>query len=116
MAPGGDALGTKAVRSVALLLASLSLLIAGTATLTAEEFRTPAVSAVKPDRPSANAYQARENIRQQVMAERGVDLLDLYRMGSLRRIRTEAAIAAETADRTRRAQQPGLGTLIDLRV
>ena len=77
---------------------------------------TPAVSAVKPDRPSANAYQARENIRQQVMAERGVDLLDLYRMGSLRRIRTEAAIAAETADRTRRAQQPGLGTLIDLRV
>lgn len=49
MAPGGDALGTKAVRSVALLLASLSLLIAGTAALTADEFRTPAVSAVRVD-------------------------------------------------------------------
>ena len=49
MAPGGDALGTKAVRSVALLLASFSLLIAGTAALAADEFRTPAVSAVRVD-------------------------------------------------------------------
>ena len=40
-------MGTKAVRSVALLLASLSLLIAGTAVLTAAEFRTPAISAVR---------------------------------------------------------------------
>jgi hypothetical protein len=49
LAPGGDALGTKAVRSVALLLASLALLIAGTAALTADEFRTPAISAVRVD-------------------------------------------------------------------
>jgi murein DD-endopeptidase MepM/ murein hydrolase activator NlpD len=49
LAPGGDALGTKAVRSVALLLASLALLIAGTAALTANEFRTPAISAVRVD-------------------------------------------------------------------
>jgi hypothetical protein len=49
LAPGGDALGTKAVRSVALLLASLSLLIAGTAALTADEFKTPGSSAVRVD-------------------------------------------------------------------
>ena len=49
MAPGGDALGTKAVRSVALLLTSISLLVAGTAPLTADEFRTPAISAVRVD-------------------------------------------------------------------
>jgi hypothetical protein len=42
-------LGTKAVRSVALLLASLALLIAGIAALTADEFRTPAISAVRVD-------------------------------------------------------------------
>ena len=49
MAPGGDALGTKAVRSVALLLTSISLFVAGTAPLAAEEFRTPAISAVRVD-------------------------------------------------------------------
>ena len=46
MAPGGDALGTKAVRFVALPLASLSLLVAGTVALVADEFRTPAIAAV----------------------------------------------------------------------
>jgi len=49
LAPGGDALGTKAVRSVALVLTSVSLLVAGTAALAADEFRTPAVSAVRVD-------------------------------------------------------------------
>jgi len=49
LAPGGDALGTKAVRSVALLLTSISLFVAGTAPLAAEEFRTPAISAVRVD-------------------------------------------------------------------
>jgi hypothetical protein len=46
LAPGGDALGTKAVRFLAHLLASFPLLIAGSATLAAEEFKTPAISAV----------------------------------------------------------------------
>ena len=46
MAPGGDALGTKAVRFVALPLASLSLLVAGTVAPVADEFRTPAIAAV----------------------------------------------------------------------
>jgi hypothetical protein len=40
-------LGTKAVRSTTWLLASFALLLAGTASLTADEFRTPAISAVR---------------------------------------------------------------------
>ncbi len=47
MAPGGDALGTTAVRFVTRWLASFLLLLAGTAVVAADEFRTPAVSAVR---------------------------------------------------------------------
>ena len=46
MAPGGDALGTKAVRFATHLVASSLLLVAGTSILSADEFRTPAISAV----------------------------------------------------------------------
>jgi hypothetical protein len=49
LAPGGDALGTRSVRSVTCSLASFSLLLAGTTILSADEFRTPAVSAVRVD-------------------------------------------------------------------
>ena len=62
MAPGGDALGTRAVRSVALLLASFFLLLAGTAALTADEFRTPAISAVRVDwRAALNQLRSEVN-------------------------------------------------------
>jgi hypothetical protein len=47
LAPGGDALGNKAVRFIASLLASISLLIAGTADLAADEFNTAAISVVR---------------------------------------------------------------------
>ena len=47
MAPGGDALARKAARLVRRLLASFLLLLAGTALVGADEFRTPAVSAVR---------------------------------------------------------------------
>src|SRR5213592_869392 len=47
LAPGGDALGTKAVRSATHLVASSFLLVAGTSILSADEFRTPAISAVR---------------------------------------------------------------------
>jgi hypothetical protein len=47
LAPGDDALGTKAVRFVAHLLASSFLLIAAAPILIADEFRTSAISAVE---------------------------------------------------------------------
>jgi hypothetical protein len=46
LAPGGDALGTKAVRFATHLAASSLLLVAGTSILSADEFRTAAISAV----------------------------------------------------------------------
>jgi hypothetical protein len=49
LAPGGDALGTRAGRFVAFLLASLSSLIGGTAVVFADEFKTPAISTVRVD-------------------------------------------------------------------
>jgi hypothetical protein len=49
LAPGDDALGTKAGRFVAFLFASLSSLIAGTAVVFADEFKTPAISTVRVD-------------------------------------------------------------------
>ncbi len=47
MAPGDDALGTRTVRFVARGLILFSWLVAGTAGLSADEFRTPAISAVR---------------------------------------------------------------------
>jgi hypothetical protein len=47
LAPGDDALGTRAGRFVTFLLASFSSLIAGTAALFADEFKTPAISTVR---------------------------------------------------------------------
>src|SRR5579863_4440475 len=48
-APGGVAVGTGVVRFVAYLLASLLLQFASLAGVSAEEFRTPAVSLVRVD-------------------------------------------------------------------
>jgi hypothetical protein len=74
------------------------------------------VTATKPAAPTPNPSAAREEIREQVMAERGVDLLDLYRMGSQQRIRTEAAIMAEMALRTAQARGRETANFVDLRV
>jgi hypothetical protein len=74
------------------------------------------VSAVKPVAPAPNPAEAREQIREQVMAERGVDLFTLYKMGSQERIRAEAAILAETAMRAGQARARETATFIDLRV
>ena len=62
------------------------------------------VSAVKPVQPSNNAAEAREQIRDQIMAERGVDSLSLFKLSSQDRIRAETAIMVETAMRALAAQ------------
>lgn len=80
------------------------------------------VRAIRAVQPTDNAAQAREQVREQVMAERGVDALGLYGMSSLDRIRAEAAILSETAkramqaDNKARAEIRAAGTLVDLRV
>ena len=74
------------------------------------------VTAARPVTPTPNPAAAREQIREQVMVERGVDLFDLYRMGSQERIRTEAAIMTATAVRARQASARETANFIDLRV
>jgi hypothetical protein len=80
------------------------------------------VSAVKAVQPSDNDSEAREQIRDQVMAERGVDSLSLYRLSSQDRIRAETAIMVETAMRSlasanqARAYVRPTANFLDLRV
>lgn len=80
------------------------------------------VSAVKPVAPAANTAETREQIRDQIMAERGVDPMSLFQLSSQDRIRAEAAIMVETAKRAlaaqnqERAQVRSTGNFIDLRV
>lgn len=74
------------------------------------------VTAAKPVQPTPDANEARERIREQVMAERGVDLYDLFKMGSQERIRAEASITSETAQRARRAYDRQTGHHVDLRI
>lgn len=80
------------------------------------------VRAIKPVAPTENPAQAREQIRDQVMAERGIDARGLYDMSSQGRISAEAAILAEAArralqaDNQTRAEIRATGALVDLRV
>jgi hypothetical protein len=84
-----------------------------------ETARTFTVAAVRPVSPAADS--GREQLRQQIMAERGLDMRALYGLSSQDRIRAEAAILAEVALRTgqardrTRAEVTGLGTFIDIR-
>jgi hypothetical protein len=80
---------------------------------------TFAVPPVRPVVPPTDS--GREQLRQQIMAERGLDMRALYGLSSQDRIRAEAAINAEVALRTgqvrdrARAEVTGLGTFIDIR-
>lgn len=84
--------------------------------ITGEAARGFTVSAVRPVAPTVNAGEAREQIRQQVMVERGVDALSLFKATAQERIRAEAAILVETAQRSHREPVRATGNFIDLRV
>jgi hypothetical protein len=74
------------------------------------------VSAVRPVPPMVNAGEAREQVRQQVMAEAGVDALSLYKATPQARIQAEAAIMAETVRRSRPQPVRATGNFVDLRI
>jgi hypothetical protein len=84
--------------------------------ITGEAARGFTVSAVRPVPPMVNAGEAREQVRQQVMAERGVDALTLFKATPQERLRAEAAILVETAQRSRQDPIRTTGSLVDLRV
>ena len=68
--------------------------------ITGEAARGVQVSNTPTVAPVENQAAAREQARQQAMAKRGVDMLDMFKMSPQQRIRTEAAILVETAGRT----------------
>ena len=84
--------------------------------ITGEAARGFTVSAVRPVPPMVNTGEAREQIRQQVMAERGVDALSLYKATPQARIQAEAAILVETAQRSRQEPVRAAGNFVDIRV
>lgn len=84
--------------------------------VTGEAARGFTVSAVRPVPPMVNAGEAREQARQQAMAERGLDALSLYKATPQARIQAEAAILVETARRTVVEPFRTTGTLVDLKV
>ena len=68
--------------------------------------------------PSGKLVQTTAQIRDQVMAERGVDRLDLMRLPAQARLEAEISIAVEAADRAREAntQPRPTGLVLDIRV
>jgi hypothetical protein len=79
LAPGGDALTGKAGRTVTYLLASSLLLVAGTSILIADEFRTPAISAVRVEW-SAALDQLRSEINAQPTVASALSFLGRRRL------------------------------------
>lgn len=66
--------------------------------------------------PAAKLVQTTAEIRDQVMAERGVDRLDLIRLSAQARLEAEISIDAEAAERARRAKARPTGAVLDIKV
>ncbi|WP_293677133.1 hypothetical protein [uncultured Phenylobacterium sp.] len=66
--------------------------------------------------PAVKVVESPAQIRDKVMAERGVDRLDLMRLSAQARLEAEISIQAETAERARRANIRTAGVFIDLKV
>jgi len=84
--------------------------------ITGEAARGFTVSAVRPVPPMVNTGEAREQLRQQVMAERGVDALSLFKASPQARLQAEAAIMVETARRSHQDPIRATGNFVDLRI
>ncbi|MBU1375538.1 MAG: hypothetical protein KKE02_00815 [Alphaproteobacteria bacterium] len=84
--------------------------------ITGQVARDFQVSNVRPVAPVQNAAEAREQARDQVMAERGVDMISMYKMTAQDRIQAEAAILVETARRTSVGTISATGNFVDMRI
>jgi hypothetical protein len=84
--------------------------------ITGEVARGFTVSAVHPVAPMVNAGEAREQLRHEVMAERGIDALSLYKATPQARIAAEATIMVETVRRSHAEPIRAAGTFVDLRI
>lgn len=84
--------------------------------ITAQAAKDFQVSNVRPVAPVENAAEAREQARRQVMAERGVDMISIFKMSAQARLQAETAILVETARRTAPEPIRARGNLVDLRI
>jgi hypothetical protein len=69
--------------------------------------------AVKTVQPAAKLVQTPMQIRAEVMADRGIDRLDLQHMGAQARLEAEISIDAEA--RARQARTRDMGNFVDLK-
>jgi hypothetical protein len=65
--------------------------------------------------PAAKPVQTTAEIRDEVMAERGVDRLDLVQLSAQARLEAEISIEAETAQRARQAKARATGAIVDIK-
>ena len=79
----------------------------------ADRMRAEATRVVQ---PASKLVETPAQIRGQVMAERGVDRLQLVRLNAQARIEAEISINAETADRAHKAEIRTTGNFLDLSV
>ena len=72
--------------------------------------------ALRSVQPANRTVESRDQIRDQVMAERGVDRITLLKLTPQARIEAEISVNAETTLRARQAQIRTTGNYIDLKV
>lgn len=102
-------------RSAAYAAADVAHVPAGLS-ITGQAAQNFQVSNVRPVAPVENSAEAREQARRQVMAERGVDMVSLFKLPPQQRLQAEAAILAETARRAAAPPLQATGALVDLRI
>ena len=74
------------------------------------------VQSMRTVQPANRAVESRDQTRNQVMAERGVDRVTLMRLSPQARIEAEISLTTETALRARQAQIRTTGNFVDLKV
>jgi hypothetical protein len=74
------------------------------------------VEAARVVNPAPKLVETPAQIREQVMADRGLDRRDLAELGAQARLEAEISIAAETARRARDAKIKSQGNFVDLSV
>ena len=72
--------------------------------------------ALRSVQPANRTVESRDQIRDQVMAERGVDRVTLLKLTPQARIEAEISVTAETALRAQQARIRTTGNFVDLKV
>lgn len=72
--------------------------------------------AMRSVQPANRTVESRDQIRDQVMAERGIDRITLLKLAPQVRIEAEISVTIETARRAQQAKIRATGNFVDLRV